>query len=525
MAETMAETEETSNSVRGIIVLPLLLLLGVGLYLGSTLGGDPPQDAAPGVQAEAPAQAPLQPTDQLSVEARVAAVATGGAAADQTTASTEPASGPDAVSGVTVAEEAGAEDTVVVETGAQESAADPDAAAVPAVPSTIEFVPARTADTDAPSDAELAAQVDAVKTAAQEQAEPAGETVTAALAAAAQISPASAPDADDALATQVPQTGEIAPGLSEGPGATDAANIDVPTQEAQPSLVEAEASALPEIVTEARDPGEPSFDLVRIDEDGAGLVAGRAEPGTTVRILSGQTELATVAATSTGEFVAFIAAPIDGEGRSLSLVAEDQSGTTSRSQSDVFVLPAEVQESADQPAAPAIVEASAEGVRLLQPAGLAAVQGVTLDSVSYARDGAVVLAGRAPLGADLRIYADGAALGDVRAGATGSWTATLSDLDAGVYTLRIDEIDGVGAVKSRVESPFQRVFPSAEVLDRPTSITVQPGNTLWVMARDRYGSGFEYTQIFAANADLIRDPDLIYPGQIFSLPDDNRTAN
>ncbi|MGB0498210.1 MAG: LysM peptidoglycan-binding domain-containing protein [Rubricella sp.] len=53
---------------------------------------------------------------------------------------------------------------------------------------------------------------------------------------------------------------------------------------------------------------------------------------------------------------------------------------------------------------------------------------------------------------------------------------------------------------------------------RPSQIVVQPGNNLWTIARQRYGDGFLYTQIFAANSDQIRDPDLIYPGQVFVLP-------
>jgi nucleoid-associated protein YgaU len=32
------------------------------------------------------------------------------------------------------------------------------------------------------------------------------------------------------------------------------------------------------------------------------------------------------------------------------------------------------------------------------------------------------------------------------------------------------------------------------------------------------GSGFDYVQIFNANRDQIRDPDLIYPGQVFTIP-------
>ena len=50
-------------------------------------------------------------------------------------------------------------------------------------------------------------------------------------------------------------------------------------------------------------------------------------------------------------------------------------------------------------------------------------------------------------------------------------------------------------------------------------ITVQPGHTLWAISRDRYGAGELYVVIYRANRSQIRDPDLIYPGQIFSLPE------
>ncbi|WP_299428462.1 LysM peptidoglycan-binding domain-containing protein [uncultured Shimia sp.] len=51
-------------------------------------------------------------------------------------------------------------------------------------------------------------------------------------------------------------------------------------------------------------------------------------------------------------------------------------------------------------------------------------------------------------------------------------------------------------------------------------VTVQPGATLWAIARDRYGEGQLYLQVFEANKDKIRDPDLIYPGQVFSVPEE-----
>jgi len=50
------------------------------------------------------------------------------------------------------------------------------------------------------------------------------------------------------------------------------------------------------------------------------------------------------------------------------------------------------------------------------------------------------------------------------------------------------------------------------------SITVQPGYTLWGIARASLGDGILYVQVYNANKDKIKNPDLIYPGQVFTLP-------
>ena len=64
-------------------------------------------------------------------------------------------------------------------------------------------------------------------------------------------------------------------------------------------------------------------------------------------------------------------------------------------------------------------------------------------------------------------------------------------------------------------SPVALPVPSAT---RATIITVQPGFTLWGIARENYGNGFLYVKVYEANKGQIRDPDLIYPGQIFTVP-------
>ncbi|MGB7263290.1 MAG: LysM peptidoglycan-binding domain-containing protein [Albidovulum sp.] len=67
-------------------------------------------------------------------------------------------------------------------------------------------------------------------------------------------------------------------------------------------------------------------------------------------------------------------------------------------------------------------------------------------------------------------------------------------------------------------APVAASAPAAPAPLRVSVVTVQPGFTLWRIARENYGDGIEYVKVYEANKNQIRDPDLIYPGQIFSVP-------
>lgn len=348
-----------------------------------------------------------------------------------------------------------------------------------------------------------------------------------------------------------------------------------------------------------------------------------------------------------------------------------------------------VTETASVARAPALVIADADGVRPLQPATAPAAPttdaraNVIIDTISYDANGAVELAGRGTAEAFVRIYLNNAAIADVGINQAGIWATVLADIDPGIYTMRVDELDANGAVLSRFETPFKREdpdvlarfaqalnpaapveespvedapaedapaadtqvadngvevaqgetaaadagagtdaattelqvldqeagtgdgapetppaapqvaalaapdtaqdspAPQAEpapepqptpeaaqvVADAPTApqtpdaaadtvqvasaetasnvvsvtepaqpqiaaqadpvpttplasvVTVQPGFTLWQIARDRFGEGELYVQVFEANREQIKDPDRIFPGQVFALPE------
>lgn len=325
----------------------------------------------------------------------------------------------------------------------------------------------------------------------------------------------------------------------------------------------------------------PSFDTVRLAPDGEALVAGRARAGETVEILLDGEAVGTALAGGDGAFVAFLSLPASDAPRILTLSTSD-SGETQLSAQQVFIAPvaqpesaiaastaapdappvpdsapaATVEVSADATSTPALLLSDGDGIRVLQPATpadpAAGGLGVALDVISYTNDGDVLLQGRGIAGGTVLIYLDNAPLSKADVGADRTWSIGLPAIAAGVYTLRLDEVDAAGKVLSRIETPFKRedraevaaiaaagavsaqvtgaatqdsaadqgADPRAEAGDAPIrAVTVQPGNTLWAIARENYGEGILFVRLFEANRDRIRNPDLIYPGQIFEIPE------
>lgn len=138
--------------------------------------------------------------------------------------------------------------------------------------------------------------------------------------------------------------------------------------------------------------------------------------------------------------------------------------------------------------------------------------------ISDLDDGVLVLDAEMNL---LQLYLDNILVGSAHSDPKGNWRLTPEKLiDPGLYTLRADQVTLSGKVVSRAELPVQVSALPASATDG-RNVVVQPGNSLWRLARRTYGDGMLYTTIYTANREQIRDPDMIYPGQIFALPQVN----
>jgi len=189
------------------------------------------------------------------------------------------------------------------------------------------------------------------------------------------------------------------------------------------------------------------------------------------------------------------------------------------------------------PQTPVVVIATKDGVKLVQAPSVLqdAPKTVSLDLITYDSSGEVLLSGHGAADQHVRVYVDNKPIKTEPVSKSGAWQMSLPEVPPGTYSLRVDEIDGQGNVTSRVQTPFKKedasaakAVASAALQVPPTpdmpkshvgSVTIQPGATLWAIAKANYGDGRLYVQIFRANRESIRDPDLIFPGQIFTIPE------
>jgi nucleoid-associated protein YgaU len=278
----------------------------------------------------------------------------------------------------------------------------------------------------------------------------------------------------------------------------------------------------------------PSFDVVLVSPGGSAVVAGRAPAYAQVALLDNGEPIAHTQADDHGQFVILPDAKLPAGGQTLSL--EAQVGTAPKIEGEapaVLVVPqapsgnasrTEVAGAAPPPPASravAILLPANAPPRVLQApdSGAAAPSGeVALTVVDYDEAGAIRFAGTARAGTTVRVYIDDQAAGDAAVDAAARWALVPRlTVAPGAHRLRADDLNPLGAVLSRVELPFQRVaFASADLRDG--RVVVQPGQSLWRIARTVYGHGVRYTVIFEANRSQIRDANLIYPGQIFAVP-------
>lgn len=94
-------------------------------------------------------------------------------------------------------------------------------------------------------------------------------------------------------------------------------------------------------------------------------------------------------------------------------------------------------------------------------------------------------------------------------------TQAIHTVGTSGYTTKIDGYATAAAISSS-GAPAEDSSASSG----GSTYTVKKGDSLWKIAKEFYGSGADWKKIYEANKDIIgKNPNLIYPGQTFTIPD------
>jgi hypothetical protein len=268
----------------------------------------------------------------------------------------------------------------------------------------------------------------------------------------------------------------------------------------------------------------PTFDIARIGPDGRAVIAGRAAPGAKIVLLNGGKEIASGEADARGEWVIITQDPPLPPGQHELRVVQHIEGRAPVT-SDQVIVAVVPQASASSTGARdetlVMIAPSTGAAKLLQPPSASGVPrsgDLTLSTLDYDENGHVTVTGQATPGAVVRVYVNDTMVAEGAAGADGHWNLSPNAAIApGKHVLRLDRLAGDGKPVARLELPFDRVVVPPGTKDARRLVVVR-GDNLWNIARAHYGVGYHHTVIYGANKDQIGNPDLIYPGQVLSLP-------
>lgn len=100
------------------------------------------------------------------------------------------------------------------------------------------------------------------------------------------------------------------------------------------------------------------------------------------------------------------------------------------------------------------------------------------------------------------------------------WGQAVSEEVKEKAILILGNMDGVAAIDDRISVvPRASEAPASAPAAQATQMyEVQPGDSLSKIAQKFYGDPLKYKTIFEANQPMLRDPNLIYPGQTLRIP-------
>ena len=287
------------------------------------------------------------------------------------------------------------------------------------------------------------------------------------------------------------------------------------------------------------------IDLAQVRPDGNAVFAGKAPPNAKVTVFEGEIILGTTTADASGEWVIVPEKALGTGEHLISVGAETADGETNianvtlaikvgegddvqplvallpQSETEIPQLlqsPDDVPDPAQQVVVSEASDAASEEAAVADPAMAVAGPAIAPRALAWQEGGALTISGVSRGGVSVRVTAADLVFGDGDVGMDGAWQVSGQvDLDRARRVMRFALVDADGQTVATYELPVA-TRDLSQGLDGSRMVIVQQGDALWRIAYRSYGEGIKYVDIVRRNAAAINDPDLIFPNQIFAIP-------
>lgn len=255
-----------------------------------------------------------------------------------------------------------------------------------------------------------------------------------------------------------------------------------------------------------------TFDIVRVTKQGDVVMAGQSQPNENIELLNNDQIIASFFSDANGEWIWISDLPLKKGIKKFELRYVDKNEILNSSSQTVIIF------NDDKEFRPTVAKFTNGKKKKINILSLEKIQdGLSLDLVDYSPTGDLILSGRTLPDNKIQFLKSGNHFENLFSDEDGNWKLALNINDLKNETLTIStKIKNEELLLSFNHTDLKSKF-NIETLNT-NEIVVEPGNSLWRIARKTMGGGMFYTEIYKNNLKRIKNPDLIYPGQVFNIP-------
>jgi len=261
-------------------------------------------------------------------------------------------------------------------------------------------------------------------------------------------------------------------------------------------------------LTQNKDNIELTFDIVRLDKKGDVVIAGKTSPNIKVDILDGNETLASVFSDSNGDWV-WVSEKSLPEGIKRFNLKHFDGEDEFFSHQNIIIL-REKNKYLSSKILRFSKDSSLEIINNNQK-----ILGLSLDVAEYFDEDGLMLTGRAKPNTKVNLFFSDNFIKESISNNRGVWKMELKKFNFENNNLIITtEIEGQNIkLKTKI---FEKKIDPNFIFEK--EVIVKNGNSLWRIARKTLGGGVYYSEIYKNNIKEIENPDLIFPGQVFNIP-------